>query len=113
MPVPVSKYNQMMEHYNNVRNLINRPAVNIGELRNLLTCVQQMGEQNLHPITKDITERIIYYIIEVNYDNNEEICNDKMDLLAEALEKVTNVMKSGSYNKETDLTESGSNKENS
>ena len=105
MPVPVNKYNQMMEHYNNVRNLINRPTVNIGGLCNLLTRIQQMGEQNLHPITKDITERMIYYIIEVNYDDEEETCNDKMDLLAEALEKVTNVMRSSSYNKETDLNE--------
>ena len=105
MPVPVNKYNTMIEYYLNVRNLINRPAVDIRGLRNLLTQVQQMEEQNMHPITRDITERIIYYIIEMNYDEEENTCNDKMDMLAETLEKVTNVIRSGSYNKEKDINE--------
>ena len=105
MPVPVNKYNTMIECYHNVRNLINRPAVDIRGLRNLLTQVQQMEEQNMHPITRDIAERIIYYIIEMNYDEEENTCNDKMDMLAETLEKVTNVIRSGSYNKEKDINE--------
>ena len=106
MPVPVNKYNTMIECYHNVRNLINRPAVDIRGLRNLLTQVQQMEEQNMHPITRDITERIIYYIIEMNYDEEENTCNDKMDMLAETLEKVTNVIRSGSIlNKEAKLNE--------
>ena len=105
MPVPTNKYNKMIEMYNNIRNLINRPNVDIRGLRNLLSKLQGEEEQNLHPITKDITERIIYYVIEVNYDDDEEVCNDKMDMLAENLDKVTNVMRSGSYNKESDINE--------
>ena len=61
----------MIEMYNNIRNLINRPNVDIRGLRNLLSKVQGEEEQNLHPITKDITERTIYYIVEINYDDDE------------------------------------------
>ena len=105
MPVPVHKYNTMIEYYLNVRNLINRPAVDIRGLRNLLTQVQQMEEQNMHPITRDIVEQIIYYIIEINYDEEENTRNDKMDMLAKTLEEVTNVIRSGSYNIEKDIND--------
>ena len=94
----------MVEMYNNIRNLINRPSVNIEGLRKLLSKVQGEEEQNLHPITKDITERTIYYVIEVNYDDEEETCNDKMDMLATNLDKITNVIRSGSIlNKEEEI----------
>ena len=94
----------MVEMYNNIRNLINRPSVNIEGLRKLLSKVQGEEEQNLHPITKDITERTIYYIIEVNYDDEEETCNDKMDMLATNLDKITNVIRSGSiFNKNEEI----------
>ena len=90
--------------YNNIRNLINRPSVDIRGLRKLLSKVQGEEEQNLHPVTKDITERTIYYIIEVNYDDEEETCNDKMDMLATNLDKITNVIRSGSIlNKEEEI----------
>ena len=106
MPVPMNKYNKMIEMYTNIRNLINRPNVDIRGLRNLLSKLQGEEEQNLHPITKDITERIVYYVIEVNYDDDEEVCNDKMDMLADNLEKITNVVRSGSIlNKEAEINE--------
>jgi hypothetical protein len=60
--------------YTNIRNLINRPNVDIRGLRNLLSKLQGEEEQNLHPITKDITERIVYYVIEVNYDDDKYVC---------------------------------------
>ena len=103
MPVPVNKYNTMIEYYLNIRNLINRPAVDIRGVRNLLTQVQRMEEQNMHPITRDIVERVIYYIIEINYDEEENTRNDKRDMLAKTLEDVTNVIRSGSYNVEKDI----------
>ena len=94
----------MIEMYTNIRNLINRPQVDIRGLRNLLNKIQGEEEQNLHPITKDITQRIIYYVIEINYDDSEETGNDKMDMLAENLDKVTNVVRSGSIlNKEAEI----------
>ena len=93
----------MIEYYLNIRNLINRPAVDIRGVRNLLTQVQRMEEQNMHPITRDIVERVIYYIIEINYDEEENTRNDKMDMLAKTLEEVTNVIRSGSYNVEKDI----------
>ena len=94
----------MIEMYTNIKNLINRPQVDIRGLRNLLNKIQGEEEQNLHPITKDITERIIYYVIEINYDDSEETGNDKMDMLAENLDKVTNVVRSGSIlNKEAEI----------
>ena len=100
----MNKYNNMIEMYNNIRNLINRPSVNIQGLRNLLSKIQGEEEQNLHPITKDITERTIYYVIEINYDDDEETCNDKMDMLATNLDKITNVVRSGSIlNKEEEI----------
>ena len=106
MPVPVNKYNKMVEMYNNIRNLINRPSVDIRGLRKLLSKVQGEEEQNLHPITKDIIERTIYYVIEVNYDDEEETCNDKMDMLATNLDKITNVIRSGSIlNKDEEINE--------
>ena len=95
MPVPVNKYNKMIEMYNNIRNLINRPRVDIEGLRKLLSKVQSEEMQNLHPITRDITERTIHYIIEINYDNEEHTCNDKMDMLASNLDKITNIVRSG------------------
>ena len=104
MPVPVNKYNTMIEMYNNIRNLINRPSVNIQGLRNLLSKIQGEEEQKLHPITKAITEKTIYYVIEMNYDNDEDTCNDKMDMLASNLDKITNVIRAGSIlNKETEI----------
>ena len=104
MPVPVNKYNTMIEMYNNIRNLINRPSVNIQGLRNLLSKIQGEEEQKLHPITKAITEKTIYYVIEMNYDNDEDTCNDKMDMLASNLDKITNVIRAGSIlNKEAEI----------
>ena len=91
----MNKYNKMIEMYNNIRNLINRPRVDIGGLRKLLSQLQGEEMQNLHPIIRDITERTIHYIIEVNYDNEEHTCNDKMDMLATNLDKVTNIIRSG------------------
>ena len=106
MPVPMNKYNKMIEMYTNIRNMINRPKVDITGLRNLLSKVQGEEEQNLHPITKDITERIVYYIIEVNYEDEEEVLNDKMDMLASNLDKITNVIRSGSIlNKEAEIND--------
>ena len=105
MPVSVNKYNKMVEMYNNIRNLINRPSVDTEGLRKLLSKVQGEEEQNLHPITKDITERIIYYVIEINSEDEEETCNDKMDMLASNLDKITNVIRSGSIlNKKAEIT---------
>ena len=95
MPVLVNKYNKMVEMYTNIRNLINRPSVDTEGLRKLLSKVQGEEEQNLHPITKDITERIIYYVIEINSEDEEETCNDKMDMLASNLDKITNIVRSG------------------
>ena len=95
MPVPVTNYNKMIEMYTNIRNLINRPHVDIRGLKNLLSKVQGEEEQNIHPITKDITERTIYYIVEINYDDDEVTRNDKMDMLATNLDKVTNIIRSG------------------
>ena len=104
MPVLVNKYNKMVEMYNNIRNLINRPSVNTEGLRKLLSKIQGEEEQNLHPITKDITERIIYYVIEINSEDEEDTCNDKMDMLASNLDKITNVIRSGSVlNKEAEI----------
>ena len=104
MPVSVNKYNTMIEMYNNIRNLINRPNVNIQGLRNLLSKIQGEEEQKLHPITKAITEKTIYYVIEMNYDNDEDTCNDKMDMLASNLDKITNIVRSGSIlNKEEEI----------
>ena len=95
MPVLMNKYNKMIEMYNNIRNLINRPRVDIEGLRKLLSKVQSEEMQNLHPITRDITERTIHYIIEINYDNEEHTRNDKMDMLASNLDKITNIVRSG------------------
>ena len=96
----------MIEMYTNIRNLINRPHVDIRGLKNLLSKIQGEEEQNIHPITKDITERTIHYIIEINYDNDEATRNDKMDMLAENLDKITNVVRSGSIlNKEAAIND--------
>jgi len=104
MPVIMNKYNTMIEMYTNIRNLINRPQVDIRGLQNLLSKVQGEEEQNLHPITKDITQRTIYYIVEINFDDDEETRNDKMDMLASNLDKITNVVRSGSIlNKEEEI----------
>ena len=44
--------------------------------------------------------------MEINYDDDEETRNDKMDMLAENLDKITNVVRSGSIlNKEAEINE--------
>ena len=100
----MNKYKKMIEMFTNIKNLINRPQVDIRGLQNLLSKIQGEEEQNLHPITKDITERTIYYIVEINYDDDEETRNDKMDMLAKNLDKITNVIRAGSIlNKEVEI----------
>ena len=94
----------MVEMYNNIRNLINRPSVDTEGLRKLLSKVQGEEEQNLHPITRDITERTIHYVIEIKSEDEDDTCNDKMDMLASNLDKITNVVRSGSIlNKEEEI----------
>ena len=98
MPVLVNKYNEMLENFNIIRDILNKPTIDLNELRQLLTRVSQ--NENIYFITQDIMTKIIYYIIEMAYD---ELQYEKYEYLEQTLKRVTDIIKSDSYNKKDEL----------
>ena len=98
MPVLVNKYNEMLENFNIIRDILNKPTIDLNELRQLLTRVSQ--DENIYFITQDIMTKIIYYIIEMAYD---ELQYEKYEYLEQTLKRVTDIIKSDSYNKKDEL----------
>ena len=98
MPVLMNKYNEMLENFNIIRDILNKPTINLNELRQLLTRVSQ--DENIYFITQDIMTKIIYYIIEMAYD---ELQYEKYEYLEQTLKRVTDIIKSDSYNKKDEL----------
>ena len=45
MPVLVNKYNEMLENFNTIRDILNKPTIDLNELRQLLTRVSQDKER--------------------------------------------------------------------
>ena len=77
---------QMANYFSRIWDLINRPEVDRRGLRDLLWQIQWEPVQNIHPITKEICEQVIYYITEVADDDESETYNENMDFLSETLE---------------------------
>ena len=98
MPVLMNKYNEMLENFNIIRDILNKPTIDLNELRQLLTRVSQ--DENIYFITQDIMTKIIYYIIEMAYD---ELQYEKYEYLEQTLKRVTDIIKSDSYNKKDEL----------
>ena len=98
MPVLMNKYNEMLENFNIIRDILNKPTINLNELRQLLTRVSQ--DENIYFITQDIMTKIIYYIIEMAHD---ELQYEKYEYLEQTLERVTDIIRSDSYNKKGEL----------
>ena len=98
MPVLVNKYNEMVENFNIIRDILNKPTIDLNELRQLLTRVSQ--DENIYFITQDIMTKIIYYIIEMAHD---ELQYEKYEYLEQTLKRVTDIIKSDSYNKKDEL----------
>ena len=98
MPVLVNKYNEMLENFNIIRDILNKPTIDLNELRQLLTRVSQ--DENIYFITQDIMTKIIYYIIEMAHD---ELQYEKYEYLEQTLERVTDIIRSDSYNKKDEL----------
>ena len=94
MPVLVDKNNEMLENFNTIRDILNKPTIDLNELRQLLTRVSQ--DENIFFITQDIMTKIIYYIIEMAYD---ELQYEKYKYLEQTLKRVTDIIKSDSNNK--------------
>ena len=93
----------MANYFSRIGDLINRPEVDRRGLRDLLWQVQWEPVQNLHPITKEICEQVIYYITEVADDDESETYNENMDFLSETLEDVPKIILSESTHKRVDL----------
>ena len=91
MPVLVDKNNEMLENFNTIRDILNKPTIDLNELRQLLTRVSQ--DENIFFITQDIMTKIIYYIIEMAYD---ELQYEKYQYLEQTLKSVTDIIRSGS-----------------
>ena len=98
MPVLVDRNNEMLENFNTIRDILNRPTINLNELRQLLTRVSQ--DENIFFITQDIMTKIIYYIIEMAYD---ELQFEKYQYLEQTLKMITDILKSDSNNKRNEL----------
>ena len=98
----VDTHIQMANYFSRIEDLINRPEVDRRGLRDLLWQIQ-WEPQNIHPITKDICEQIIYYITEVADDDESEAYNENMDFLSETLEEVPKIILSESTHKKVDL----------
>ena len=98
MPVLVDKNNEMLQNFNTIRDILNRPTIDLNELRQLLTRVSQ--DENIFFITQDITTKIIYYIIEMAYD---ELQFEKYQYLEQTLKMITDILKSDSNNKRNEL----------
>ena len=94
MPVLINKYNQMVEYYNIIRDHLNKPEIDLNELRQLQTKISQ--DEDIYFITQDITSKMIYYIIETAYD---ELQYEKYECLEQTLKKVTDIIQSESYTK--------------
>ena len=95
-------HRQMANYFSRIKDLINRPEVDRRGLRDLLWQIQ-WEPQNIHPITKDICEQVIYYITEVADDDESEAYNENMDFLSETLEEVPKIILSESTHKKVDL----------
>ena len=98
----VDTHIQMANYFSRIEDLINRPEVDRRGLRDLLWQIQ-WEPQNIHPITKDICEQVIYYITEVADDDESEAYNENMDFLSETLDEVPKVILSDSTHKKVDL----------
>ena len=98
MPVLINKYNQMIEHYNLIRDHLNKSTIDLNEMKQLQAKVSQ--DENIHFITQDITCKLIYYIIEAADD---ELQYEKYRYLEQTLQKITNIIRSESYTKREEL----------
>ena len=98
MPVLVDRNNEMLENFNTIRDILNRPTIDLNELRQLLTRVSQ--DENIFFITQDIMTKIIYYIIEMAYD---ELQYEKYQYLERTLKRIIDIIKSTSNNKRDEL----------
>ena len=52
----------MVEYYNIIRDHLNKPTIDLNELKQLQTKISQ--DESVYFITQDITSKLIYYIIE-------------------------------------------------
>ena len=96
MPVLINKYNQMIEHYNLIRDHLNKPTIDLNEMKQLQTKISQ--DEDIYFITQDITSKLIYYII--YYD---ELQYEKYEYLEQTLKSVTDIIRSESYIKREEL----------
>ena len=89
MPVLINKYNQLIEYYNIIRDHLNKPTIDLNELKQLQTKISQ--DEGIYFITQDITSKIIYYIIETSYD---ELQDEKFEYLENILKETSNIIRS-------------------
>ena len=101
MPVLMNKYNQMIEYFNIIRDHLTQPEIKLNELRQLQRKISQ--DENIYFITQDIASKIIYFIIEIAYDEEETEYEEKCEYLAQALKDKTEIIRSGSYIKREEL----------
>jgi hypothetical protein len=59
----VNKYNEMVENFNIIRDILNKDEVDLNELRELQRRISR--DEYMYFITQDIMTKIIYYIIEM------------------------------------------------
>ena len=80
MPVLVNKYNEMVENFNIIRDILNKDEVDLNELKELQRRISR--DEYMYFITQDIMTKIIYYIIEMAH---EELQYEKYDYLEQTL----------------------------
>ena len=95
MPVLINKYNQMIEYFNIIRDHLTQPEIKLNELRQLQRKISQ--DEDIYFITQDIASKIIYFIIEIAYDEEETEYEEKCEYLAQVLKDTTEIIRSDSY----------------
>ena len=101
MPVLINKYNQMIEYFNIIRDHLTQPEIKLNELRQFQRKISQ--DEDIYFITQDIASKIIYFIIEIAYDEEETEYEEKCEYLAQVLKDTTEIIRSGSYIKREEL----------
>ena len=104
MPVLSNKFNEMIEHYNLIRSILEEPTIIMQKFRDLLGQINL--NEDMNEITKEVTKKIIYYIIEVAYDEEEQLDYEKFSMLKNTLEEMTEILKGEHLNRRAELLRS-------
>ena len=101
MPVKTNKYNQMVEHFNIIRDQLDAPVPSMRKLTNYIE--EARTDEDISYVTIDIISMTVYYIMDVVQTNHRHMRDQKLEYLSEILENVNNIIRSRSPTKKQDF----------